>query len=92
MNEQPDIVTTLRRESFYCPTSRINSYGKAQFGFELMSINLQAADEIERLRAERDEARRDWCRLWAAGGPRRQLSSTQAARLRQWDCFKGETP
>jgi hypothetical protein len=43
-----DIVTTLRRESFYRPTSRLNSDGKVQMGFELMSINLQAADEIER--------------------------------------------
>ena len=55
------------------------------------SIMLAAADEIERLRVERDEARRDWCRLWAAGGPRRQLAPTQAARLRQWDCFKENT-
>ena len=47
-----DIVTTLRRESFYRPTSRLNSDGKVQMGFELMSINLQAAEEIERLRKE----------------------------------------
>ena len=46
--------------------------------------------EIARLTAERDEARRDWCRLWAHGGTRRQLSPTQAARLREWDCFNKE--
>lgn len=53
-----DIVTTLRRESFYRPTSRLNSFGRPQMGFELVSFNLIAADEIERLRKERDEARR----------------------------------
>ena len=52
----PDIVTTLRREPFYHPTSRINSFGMPQMGFELTSFNLIAADEIERLRSERDEA------------------------------------
>lgn len=51
----------------------------------------EAADEIERLRAERDEARRDWCRLWARTDGR-SLAPTQAARLRKWECFKGETP
>ena len=47
-----DIVTTLRRESFYRPTSRLNSFGMPQMGFELTSFNLIAADEIERLRNE----------------------------------------
>ena len=47
-----DIVTTLRRNQFYLPTSRINSFGMPQLGFELTSFNLIAADEIERLRAE----------------------------------------
>ena len=47
-----DIVTTLRRESFYRPTSRLNSFGMPQMGFELTSFGLIAADEIERLRRE----------------------------------------
>ena len=47
-----DIVTTLRRESFYRPTSRLNSFGMPQMGFELTSFGLIAADEIERLRNE----------------------------------------
>jgi hypothetical protein len=45
-----DIVDTLRRNPLYIPTSRINSFGKPQMGFELTSFNLLAADEIERLR------------------------------------------
>jgi len=51
-----DIVNTLRRNQFYLPTSRINSFGMPQMGFEMTSFNLIAADEIERLRVERDEA------------------------------------
>lgn len=46
-------------------------------------------EEVERLRKERDEARREWCRLWARTDGR-NLASTQAARLREWDCFKRE--
>jgi chromosome segregation ATPase len=45
-----DIVDTLRRNALYIPTSRINSFGRPQMGFELTSFNLIAADEIERLR------------------------------------------
>ena len=53
-----DIMDTLRRNPLYIPTSRINSFGRPQMGFELTSFNLIAADEIERLLQERDEARR----------------------------------
>ena len=92
MTDQPDIVTTLRRESFYRPTSRINSDGKVQMGFELMSINLQAADEIERLRKERDEARREVCELRTDIGFSRPIAIQimEFAASRGWDCFKGE--
>ena len=121
MSDQPDIVTTLRRESFYRPTSRINSDGKAQIGFELMSINLQAADEIERLReqlrlanidnfntaaeverlrAERDEARRSVCELSIQlGGVYRRIGGKTVevttpegcAEIMRWDCYKENT-
>lgn len=47
----------------------------------------KAAAEIEQLRAERDEARREWCRLWG-DTQGRNVAPTQAARLRAWDCFK----
>jgi hypothetical protein len=41
-----------------------------------------AADEIERLRAERDEARRLICDLsW--------VDSREVAKQMGWDCFKG---
>ena len=47
----------------------------------------EAADEIERLRAERDEARREVCNneanhLPTMADPRRE------AERRGWDCFK----
>lgn len=47
---------------------------------------LEQQQEIERLRAERDEARREWCRLWGHTQGR-NVAPTQAARLRAWDCF-----
>jgi hypothetical protein len=71
----PDIVTRLR------------AVLHNDRSVELM--NREAADEIERLRKERDEARRDWCRLWARTDGR-NLAPTQAARLREWGCFKEE--
>ena len=42
---------------------------------------------IRELTNQRDDARREWCRLWASTNGR-NLAPTQAARLRQWDCFK----
>ena len=52
------------------------------------SIMLAAADEIERLRAERDEARREICRMvFASGG----IRPAEYARTIGWDCFKENT-
>jgi hypothetical protein len=47
------------------------------------SIMLEAADTIERLRAERDEARREACGHGETIGG----AMLEAAR-RGWDCFK----
>jgi hypothetical protein len=90
-----DIVTTLRRESFYRPTSRLNSFGMPQMGFELTSFNLIAADEIERLRRERDEARRRLCveLFEVEGHPFGWNGARGAAGIAErlgWDCFKEE--
>jgi hypothetical protein len=49
------------------------------------SIMLAAADEIERLRKERDEARRESC-VWA--GWTTGNTPRDTAALRGWDCFK----
>jgi hypothetical protein len=42
--------------------------------------------EIERLRAERDEARREICDKVSAYSP--SVTAKQWARERGWDCFK----
>ena len=52
--------------------------------------------EVERLRAERDEARRDLCRFycandteWGSGPfPMEQSTPSMFATLKGWDCFK----
>jgi len=48
------------------------------------SIMLEAADSIERLTAERDEARRECCRHMAHG----VIRATDVAKYLKWDCFK----
>ena len=51
------------------------------------SIMLEAADAIERLRAERDEARREVCE-WVEMDE--ATSARVEAELRGWDCFSQE--
>ena len=56
----------------------------------------EAADEIERLRAERDEARRGLCyevAAWVAGFKHstHEAESRAEAERRGWDCLKEET-
>jgi hypothetical protein len=48
----------------------------------------EAADEIERLRSERDEARRECCMTWEAVMGR---EAQTAAADKGWDCFKENT-
>jgi hypothetical protein len=52
------------------------------------SIMLEAADTIERLRAERDEARREICENVAAISA--SVNAKQWAQERGWDCYKQE--
>jgi hypothetical protein len=57
-----------------------------------------AADEIERLRAERDEARRKVCEMSIqrgvfrrVGGKTVEITAAEGvADMMQWDCFKEE--
>jgi hypothetical protein len=51
----------------------------------------EAAREIERLRSERDEARRNVCYAESNGRIGRRGTSQGYAKLMGWDCFK-ETP
>jgi len=49
-------------------------------------MNREAADEIERLRAERDEVRREICENVAAISA--SVNAKQWAQERGWDCYK----
>jgi hypothetical protein len=55
--------------------------------FEPYTCNA-AADEIERLRDERDEARREVCRHEADGAD----CEREYAAMRGWDCFPEAEP
>lgn len=75
----PDIVTRLR---------------ESDGGYFMRSMFTEAADEIERLRAERDEARREVCGLLVAchtdpddDKPDPNLKHIHAG-IRGWDCYK----
>ena len=50
-------------------------------------MNREAADEIERLRAERDEARREVCQSRATSYPHDMKEVHEIADSRNWDCF-----
>jgi hypothetical protein len=74
-----DIVTRLRRHR--CVTG-------------VRTVIDDAADEIERLRAERDDARREICQVkgtvrWNHYFP--HFDPYEYAKNRGWDCFKGRT-
>ena len=79
MTDPADIVTRLRAVLHY------------DRSVELM--NRDAANEIERLRAERDEARRMLCEEWAKqdGLPldwQGRRGAEGMAEFVKWDCFK----
>jgi hypothetical protein len=71
-----DIVARLRKE--------IRKRDR-EYPVELLPELREAADEIERLRAERDEARRWICEQKAAMSDR---DASWWAGIHTWDCFK----
>ncbi len=82
-----DIVARLR--GHIAITTRIHyakdGYPEPVYVHGPSPICQEAVDEIERLRAERDEARRMWCELMAANTAAHR---EQVANLHGWDCFK----
>ena len=69
-------------------TTRLRAVLHNDRSVELM--NREAADEIERLRAERDEARREVCDLKTFNFDN-TISAYRYADLRKWDCYKDRT-
>ena len=53
--------------------------------FGSSAVEREAADEIERLRAERDEARQRLCKVV---GDNRDMWGEDVAKEYGWDCFK----
>ena len=96
MDDNTDIVERLR--SMYYELSRRQAstpFGERSELDGIPTLLYEAAtkihdlqgNEIERLRKERDEARRELCDeiRWARGGV---MSVELIARERGWDCFK----
>jgi hypothetical protein len=62
------------------------------YGFTESSVIKDLQNKIERLIAERDEARRMWCEAEAVGNclsvdDMKRRARTEAKR-REWDCYK----
>ena len=88
-----DIVTRLRRH--IAITTRIHfakdGYPEPVYSHGPSPICQEAAEEIERLRVERDEARRKICEMEAECIVYPPCSPQQYAVRMGWDCFKEET-
>ena len=82
MIDDIDIVVRLREEGFITHMGGLSRESK---------LLHEAADEIERLRTERNEVRRELCKrvsktIWNPQFP--LMSEKQYAEERGWDCFK----
>jgi len=78
-----DIVEQLRLWSEELKSLSRWTSGKLKFPQRITLIG-EAADEIERLRRERDEARRMICRLHFTSAELQH----DFAKAKGWDCFK----
>ena len=77
MDDKKDIVDRLMLKS---PLHNLTSY-------ELV----EAANEITRLRKERDEARRMYCKKVENASRQYGTSANDVAKQLGWDCFKENT-
>jgi len=85
MSEKIDIVIRLRLEAN--AMGEFSTYASREYS----RLLLDSVEEIERLRAERDEARREVCQLkgtvrWNHYFP--HFDPQGYAENRGWDCFK----
>lgn len=75
-----DIVERLRHDAFVCHVGGLPRESK---------LLHDAADEIERLRKERDEARGIACDMFARRCTANRLTKARSyAQHMGWDCFK----
>ena len=89
MSDKQDIVAQLRSWSGQLKSLSRWTSGKLKFPQRITLIG-EAADEIERLRQERDEARRLCCEHAAMdeGGYVKHGDMLHFAESRGWDCLK----
>ncbi len=86
MSEKISMVRRLRLEA--------NAMGEFQAyaSRDYRRMLLDAADEMEQLRKERDEARRMWCEAEAVGNclsvDDMYRRARAEAKRREWDCYK----
>ena len=89
MSDQ-DIVTGLRTDAALFgkmpPHAKVNM--NPEFMREMSHLWIAAANEIERFRAERDEARRMYCVMRDGEDG---LNCREWADRKNWDCFKENT-
>lgn len=88
-----DIVKALRTDAAFFgkmpPHAKVDM--KPDFMREMSNLWIAAADEIERLRNERDEARREICLIRASSTNATETTSAEMdeyARSRGWECFE----
>lgn len=89
-----DIVTRLR--GHIAITTRIHyakdGYPEPVYVHGPSPICHEAAEEIERLRAERDEARREVCSMNETGLRMNESDKKREAKRRGWDCWEEAKP
>lgn len=90
MTDSTDIVTRLR--GHIAITTRLHyakdGYPEPVYVHGPSPICQEAADEIERLRKERDEARREVCSMNETGLRMNESDKKREAKRRGWDCYK----
>jgi hypothetical protein len=94
-DEAADEIERLRKEAFHLAANQCHSGYAGEYGHHrcseidrLTAERDEARREIERLRQERDEARREACHAEVDGYD----SAENIAKERGWDCFPEVTP
>ena len=90
-----EIMTKMRGlVGGYTPAERVLDHHPDFQVKHVDDLLCRAADEIERITAERDEARRLYCRMSAECIYLSRTVSTAkfVAKENGWDCFKEKTP